>query len=317
MGALGSLTPGRVRTAGPRRLTLTLCAILAPAGLLASLIWAPAFLDVRLSPYKPLSQAMRIPDAEITVRVNNVFSRVETIESAAIRSAPGLSLSYDGAIPSQVGLVIDGSDLQPITRWQTREDLRFTSYLPEAAPFTMAQEPSVLILNPAGGLAVQTALAGGARSVVAVEDNPLVVKVLRDVYGEFAGDIYRDPRVTVVTEDGRSFLNRTEGEFDIILMALSDPFRPVASGAYSLSEDYSLTREAISEAMQRLSPGGILAATRWLQYPPSEGVRLAGLSLPPVGQRALVAVMAVGDQYRLVLKTTGQVLQQSGVGQRP
>jgi len=49
----------------------------------------------------------------------------------------------------------------------------------------------------------------------------------------------------------------------------------VTSGAYSLHETYSLTVEAFAQALARLAPDGILAATRWMQTPPSESLRLA------------------------------------------
>ena len=44
------------------------------------------------------------------------------------------------------------------------------------------------------------ALHQGASSVVAVESNPLVIEVARDAFPE----PYRDPKVTVVMENGRS-----------------------------------------------------------------------------------------------------------------
>ena len=287
IGAVASLASNTDALGRRKRGVSAFCLALWSMGLLAGLLWRPAILQVRLSPYKPLSQALRVPEAEITFRASNVFSRVEVIESPAIRSAPGLSLSYDGVIPSQIGLLIDGGHIQPITRWQSREDMRFASYLPDAAVFAMAPAPRVLILNPGGGLAVQLALASGAGSVVAVEANPLAAQVVRDAYGEFSGGIYRDPRVTVVNDDGRAFLKATDSKFDVILVPLSDPFRPVASGAYSLSEDYGLTMEAMAEALRRLAPGGVLAATRWLQYPPSEGIRLAGLIIEALAARGI------------------------------
>jgi len=39
---------------------------------------------------------------------------------------------------------------------------------------------------------------------------------------------------------------------------LTDAYRPVASGAYSLAETYGLTAEAFEDALDRLAPGGLL-----------------------------------------------------------
>jgi len=253
-------------------------------GLIACLVMRPGFLEVRFSPYKALSQTLRVPGAQVTFSKWNTFSRVDAIESTAIRLAPGLSLACPHALPTQVGLTVDGGDLQPITRWSSTEDPRFTSYLPTAAPYSLIPRAKALIIEPRGGLAVLTALHGGAGSVVAVEGNPLVAHVVKDIYGDFAGQLYRDPRVQLVTEGGRAYLHWSRDTFDIIQIALSDTYRPVASGAYSMSESYLYTREAFVEALEHLAPGGILAATRWLQYPPSEGLRLGALALEAIAE---------------------------------
>jgi hypothetical protein len=59
----------------------------------------------------------------------------------------------------------------------------------------------------------------------------------------------------------------------VIHLALTDGYRPVTSGAYSLGERYDLTVEALGDYMARLRPGGLLVVERWLQLPPSELLR--------------------------------------------
>lgn len=250
---------------------------LAMLGICAAL--RPAFLEIRMSPYKPLSQALRVPGARLTFTGWNAFSRVDVVESPTIRSAPGQSLTYPGALPPQAGLLVDGDNLQPITRRQATERLDFTAYLPMAAPYRLIPGGKALVIGPGGGLEVLVALEGGARAVTAVEANPLVAHVLRDIYGEYNGHLYDDPRVRLAMEEGRTYLRRSRETFDIIHLALSDTYRPVTSGAYSLTESYLYTQEAFVEALRHLAPQGILAATRWLQYPPSEGLRLGALAV--------------------------------------
>jgi len=60
---------------------------------------------------------------------------------------------------------------------------------------------------------------------------------------------------------------------------LTSPYRPVTSGAYSLIEDYDLTVEAFGDDLARLKEGGLLVVTRWLQWPPSESLRLLALAV--------------------------------------
>ena len=230
----------------------------------------PALFQLRLSPYKGLSQVLLFPDARVTWRRWNAFSRVDRVASSAIRSAPGLSLSYPGKLPVEDGLFVDGDDLSPVVR-DMGEAQGFTDYLPVALPYLLRAGGQALILEPRGGLDVEVALGQRAASVIAVDSNPLLV--------EAGGDVYRDPRVQVVTEEGRSYARRSTEAFDIVHLALSDSYRPVTSGAYSLGERYDLTVEAFEDYMARLRPGGLLVVERWLQLPPSETLRAGATAI--------------------------------------
>jgi hypothetical protein len=77
-----------------------------------------------------------------------------------------------------------------------------------------------------------------------------------------------------VIAEPRTFVERTQDTFDVIDLALTAPYRPVTSGAYSLAEDYAVTVEAFAAYLERLEPDGIFAIMRWVQTPPSEETRL-------------------------------------------
>jgi hypothetical protein len=244
--------------------------LLVPCLLLLFLAWhVPSPFHLRLSPYKGLSQVLRFPDAEIVWNRWNAFSRVDRVASSAIRSAPGLSLSYPGELPAQDGLFVDGDDLSPVLGTADLGDL--ADYLPVALPYQLRPGGRALVLEPKGGLDVWVALSQGATSVVAVASNPLLV--------EAAGAVYQDGRVQAVVEAGRSYARRSDETFDIVHLALSDGYRPVTSGAYSLGERYDLTVEAFADYLARLRPGGILVVERWLQLPPSETVRAGATAI--------------------------------------
>jgi hypothetical protein len=90
--------------------------------------------------------------------------------------------------------------------------------------------------------------------------------------------LYSDARVEVIVEEPRSYVERTSRTFDVVDLALTSTYRPVTSGAYSLAEEYLLTTTAFERYVDRLGPGGILTALRWLQTPPSEETRLLALA---------------------------------------
>jgi len=209
----------------------------------------------------------------------NSFSRVDVVESGGVRSLPGLSYRYMAAPPPQRGLLVDGDDLNPILALSAEaspDALAFTGYLPTAIAYQLRPDAHVLVLEPRGGLETWIALAQGVAHVTAVEANPLIVAA--------AEDIYRAPRVTAVLEDPRSFVRCTPSRYDVVTLALTTPYRPIRSGAYSLSEDYRYTVEAFRDDLNTLAPGGLFVVTRWLQTPPSESLRAFALAVTALEQ---------------------------------
>jgi hypothetical protein len=227
-----------------------------------------AFLELHISPYKSLSYALQYPGARVIDRRWNAFSRVDVVQSGGIHSLPGLSYRYLQPLPALDGLLVDGDDLSPILKSST--DSGFVSYLPNAVAFHLRPQASVLILEPRGGLDVLTAIALSSGQITAVEINPLIVNAV---------SLYDDSRVQVYVESDRSYLRRTQTKYDVIVFSLASSFHPVRSGAYTLAEDYRYTVESFEDALAHLNPGGLLVATRWLQDPPSEDLRLFALAI--------------------------------------
>lgn len=227
-------------------------------------------MELHLSPYKGYSYAMQYPHAETVYRRWNAFSRVDVVRSEGIHSIPGLSYRYLEPLPQHDGLYLDGDNLSALLPEEA--DMDFSSYLPQALPFELRPGAEALILEPRGGLDVLAALALGAERVTAVQGNSLIV--------DAAEHIYTHPNVQVVLEADRTYLRHEhEKTYDVIILSLTNSYHPVRSGAYSLGEDYRYTVEAFEDMLARLSPNGLLTITRWLQEPPSEGLRAFALAV--------------------------------------
>jgi hypothetical protein len=234
----------------------------------AFLFSMPDLITPRMSAYKGLQSALKYPGAVHLKTYSDPFSRVDTFESPAVRFAPGLSLTYLDSLPKQIGLSIDGSDINAVTDAGNTESLRFLSYLPSALPYVVARRDEVLILEPKGGLHVVLARYYDAQNIYKVDSNPLVIKVIRDTLGGFSKGIYERN-----TWDGlgRSWLRTKKPKFDLIDMPLMGAS---PSGSFGIAEDYRFTVEAFKEYLGNLKETGILSIHLFILPPPRVELRL-------------------------------------------
>ncbi len=251
--------------------------VAAGVGLVISvlgLVAPPQVLDLIPSPYKALSHFQRNPDATLDAPRYNAYSRLDIVRSDTIHSAPGLSMSYFSAPPPEIGLLIDGDNLMPVVKADS--PAAFAQAMPAAVAFALVDDPAVLVLGAGGGFDAWIAVQNGAASAVAVEANNLIVDALRDDLRAWSG-LADDPRVTLVHSDIRTYARQSDRQFDVVQIALTDTYRPVTSGAFTLNENYTLTVEAFESYLDRLADDGLFVFTRWLQNPPSEDVRALAL----------------------------------------
>jgi spermidine synthase len=136
-------------------------------------------------------------------------------------------------------------------------NIRARSYMRLMAHFPLLLHPqpqkALLICFGAGNTAAAIATHDGIRQIDVVDLNEKVFATAP----EFAGtnsEVYLDPRVRLIHDDGRNFLNLTDQTYDLIT---SEPPPPLAAGVYRL---YS--REYYSTALEHLSPNGMM--TQWL-----------------------------------------------------
>jgi hypothetical protein len=172
-------------------------------------------------------------------------------------------------------------------------------------PFALLDEPAkrVLVLGASDGQEIAAALAHGAEQVTAVEPNAATLRLLSEEYAEFTGDLSRDSRVKLVHGDGRTFLSTTRETFDIICLAA--PGIPAALNAATstgplLADSHLYTVEALTAALDRLAPAGLIAArlpegeyehrpTRTVRFLASARVAFATKKLPDFEKRVFVA----------------------------
>lgn len=250
---------------------------------LSMMVAFPPALDVVPSTYKRISQLARDPDSRIVASHESASARLDIVESPTIHSAPGLSLAYRHPLPEQTGLIIDGETLLSVI-----DAAGAPSELADALPISvaLAVRPGgrVLVLGSGGGLDAWAALRMGVRDLTIVEPNGLVVDALNGPLGRRAG-LGADQRARLVHDEIRTFAARAPGAYDVVTLVLADNYRPISAGAFTLTETYTLTVEAVSDYLRLAGSDGLLVITRWTQEPPSESARTLSIVLEALGDR--------------------------------
>ncbi|MFQ6079608.1 MAG: SAM-dependent methyltransferase, partial [Thermodesulfobacteriota bacterium] len=188
-------------------------------GLILPLTWPDVWLSLRISDYKGLSLALRVPGATVLSQHSSPLGLLTVVRSPTIpfRHAPGLSLNYFVEPPPQLGIFTDGDSLSPITRYEgKREPLAYLDYLSSALPYHLLEQPKVLVLGAGGGTDVLMALYHHAKSIDAVELNPQMIDLVERVHAEFAGNLYQREDVKVHAAEARGFVAGSTERYDLI-----------------------------------------------------------------------------------------------------
>lgn len=247
---------------------------------LAGLLAGGAVQPIRVSEYKGLSYAQQLPDFEIIARAKGPMSVIDAVSSSMIRETPGQISNYPmselGVLPEQIALFFDAGGASPVHRFDgSFAPFAYLDYVTSAVAYRVAPaRPEVLVIGAGGGTDVIAALSQGAAHVTAVEVDPNVFGLVRGPLGAFSGGLYERDDVTPVVAEGRGFLESQPKQYDLIQIALLDSFTATAAGVHALNESYLYTIEAIERYLDRLTPGGVLAMTRWLKTPPRDALKL-------------------------------------------
>lgn len=206
---------------------------------------------------------------------------VETRWSAFGRTDLVKLLDY----PEQMDIYLDGTAGSPMYRFSgdavnpgpVIEGLKTT--FPGYFPFLSLREgekDDALVIGPGGGRDVLLALMGGVKNITAVEVNGDLVDMVRR-HSPFNGGIYRDLKnVQVMVEEGRHFLKRHKGNYDLIMLSLPVTNTSRSLEGFALTENFLFTTDAIADYWGHLSEEGRLLV---VAHDDIEALRLLSLCL--------------------------------------
>jgi hypothetical protein len=143
--------------------------------------------------------------------------------------------------------------------------------------------PSVLVLGSGMGNDVAAALRNGAGQVEAVDIDPVIVKLGRELHFEHP---YQSPRVHVVLNDARNYIENSHEKFDLIVFSLLDSHTTTSHFTNIRIDNYVYTREALARAKQLLNPDGLFVVKFQVDTPWIAG-RLSELMQATFGQKPI------------------------------
>lgn len=234
-----------------------------------------------------------LPEADNLYQLWNSFSRVRVFgapEELQPADAYGLSPKVASTAKARFAyLDIDGGAATPILKFngdtKTVDHLRYEI---SNLAHHFRKHADVAVIGAGGGKDVLSALVFDQNHVTAIDINENIFKAVHDQYGDYSGHLRQNPRVSLVNDEARSFITRSDQKFDIIQISMIDTWAATSSGAYSLSENGLYTTECFKILLNHLKPDGILTVSRWYSHGiPSEFYRLTALAAESLKQQGV------------------------------
>ncbi|MGH2352964.1 MAG: spermidine synthase, partial [Chloroflexota bacterium] len=175
-------------------------------------------------------------------------------------------------------------------------------YVPFALP---GSREKVLVIGAGAGEEVLAALLAGAQEVVAAEVSPGLIRAVQR-FGTYTGQLFDQPEVRVINQDGRTFLRATGEQFDVIYLSLAAG--GVAQPAGAVSGSYLYTLEAFDDYLAHLRPDGRLVIKL---HDEPELARAFNTAFQALTRRGATPVEAI---RRLLAVNNGPLAERSGGG---
>lgn len=197
-----------------------------------------------------------LPIIPLTVNETTIwspYSKLAVVENTTLQSKPVYVISSNSI------------SHQFIADYSMREDFYYLPYSVVVDPSLYKQ---ILIIGAGTGVDAATALklAPNVEHIDAVEIDPKIAELGQNLN---PNQPYDDPRVSLIIDDGRSFLTNTSKHYDLIIFALTDSVVITSRTSNIRLESFLFTTEAFRLAKEHLSNKGVFVLynyyrERWL-----------------------------------------------------
>ena len=161
---------------------------------------------------------------------------------------------------------VNGEWFGVVTDWTKADTSMILDFTTLALPYRMAQRNNVLVLQSGTGIDVAHAVSSKAENIVAVESNPVVLSTFKNQFARETDSLFHHRAVSVHNLEPRTFLLTDTTRFDLIVLPIVGTFGG-SSGLHALREQFILTKEAFREMWLKLTPGGVISISSWMDYP--------------------------------------------------
>ena len=162
-------------------------------------------------------------------------------------------------------LIIDGDAGTPITKFDGDfSKHEYLEYDVTNIAYTLPGIKKAAIIGVGGGRDLLSAKYFGVEKVTALDVNPVQIRLLNDhpEYRDYA-NLYKQPGVTILNEEARSWFRQNDEKLDLVQMSLIDTWAATGAGAFALSENGLYTTDAWTIFMNDLSENGVFTLSRW------------------------------------------------------
>ncbi len=236
--------------------TFTVLSFLGTGPIVWGLVIAALFLTLR----PPRPNLIGVAGCVALVALFALGGLKESVTWSPYYKVRTIPLSSHGI--SEIGVTVNGIPHQLMMPAVDRLKLEPIYGLPYVR--ATASPDRVLIVGAGTGSDVAVALREGAQHVDAVEIDPTLQRLGRDLNPDRP---YQDPRVDAIVDDGRAFLERTDRTYDLILFALPDSLTLISGQSSLRLESYLFTKEAMESARAHLAPGGAFGMYNYYREP--------------------------------------------------
>lgn len=166
------------------------------------------------------------------------------------------------------------------------------------APYVVTQPQKVLVIGPAEGANVVSALAHGVKNIWTVDINPSMYDFSLQEARPYTGGFYDRPEIHRIVGEGRHFLETTDQKFDLITLQGVQTGSQASLESSAQIESYLFTNEALMKLWDRLNENGLLYLEEYRDF---------FYGTPMVNQESLLSNLAHSSFQVLPISNPQQV----------